>query len=114
MKIRQGFVSNSSSSSFIIGCKGKPTKKKLLDFLEVGKSSPLYPFAEEMAGFIADNCQSEKDYFGRWGDPDDECEGYKELKEQGLDVYFCSASSDACDTVEQSLYNMNIDNRGKS
>jgi len=52
MKIRQGFVSNSSSSSFIIGVKGDLTEEKLMKAFNVPKDSPMYVFAEEIASLM--------------------------------------------------------------
>ena len=50
MKLRIGFISNSSSSSFvIISKKGELTAKKLVKAFDVGKTSPLYDLAIEMA-----------------------------------------------------------------
>jgi hypothetical protein len=108
-------VSNSSSSSFIIGCRGKVTKTKVMELLGVNKSSPLYPFAEDMAKFIADNAESAEDRASRYGDcdEDDGDSDYKFLKEKGFNIYYCRASNDG-DAIEQALYNINIDNRDKS
>ncbi len=51
MKIRNGFVSNSSSSSFWIAAK-ELSEEKILEAFKVPKSSPLRPLAEEMAHFF--------------------------------------------------------------
>jgi len=66
MKIRNGFISNSSSSSFIIGVKGKDLKSVLKEKLFV----PVHPFSfllEEIIDTISVCCRyytysSEKDY----------------------------------------------------
>ena len=50
MKIRNGFVSNSSSSSFLIISKnGKLTKDMLMKSFGVEKGAVLYNFAKNMA-----------------------------------------------------------------
>ena len=50
MKIRSGFVSNSSSSSFVIVSKsGKLTVDKLMDAFEINAASPLYSLVKQMA-----------------------------------------------------------------
>ena len=52
MKIRNGFVSNSSSSSFTIWYKGELTKENIIKALGVDKDNPLYFFAEDLAEYI--------------------------------------------------------------
>lgn len=54
MKIRNGFVSNSSSSSFIIGYKGnKPTIEDMTKKFGVVKGSPFYSVAKKIAQFLS-------------------------------------------------------------
>lgn len=49
MKIRSGFVSNSSSSSFVVFWKGDITKERILEQLGVQEGSFFYSFAKEVA-----------------------------------------------------------------
>ena len=58
MKIRNGFVSNSSSSSFIIAFKGKLSEYTLLKAFGVPNESPLHIVAQEMAKCLLGNCSS--------------------------------------------------------
>jgi len=58
MKIRNGFVSNSSSSSFIIGVKAGTTIEEIqvliLKYLQVPTTSPLYPYVCQLANELTD------------------------------------------------------------
>lgn len=61
MKTRNGFVSNSSSSSFIVIMKnGKElSKETLLEVFDVKKTSPLYSFAKDLSEWIISNLTEE-------------------------------------------------------
>jgi len=61
MKTRNGFVSNSSSSSFVVIMKnGKElSKETLLEVFDVKKTSPLYSFAKDLTDWIIDNLEEE-------------------------------------------------------
>jgi hypothetical protein len=48
MKIRSGFVSNSSSTSFLVISQGALTKKKLRELMGVEKGSPLTPLFDQL------------------------------------------------------------------
>jgi hypothetical protein len=67
MKTRNGFVSNSSSSSFIVIMKNRKelSKEYLLETFGVNEKSPLYGFAEDLANWIVNNVelQSIKDLY---------------------------------------------------
>lgn len=73
MKIRDGFVSNSSSSSFVVTMKNgeKMTKETLLKAFDVKETSPLFGFANELSNWIISNVKEKniegiyEDYVGR-------------------------------------------------
>lgn len=55
MKLRNGFVSNSSSSSFIVATNNEITKEYLLKLFKLEDGNPLYPIAKQLATFIAES-----------------------------------------------------------
>jgi hypothetical protein len=57
MKTRQGFVSNSSSSSFIIATREKLTKKNLDKIFRVPETGIFKNIAKEMATIFFDNAE---------------------------------------------------------
>jgi len=83
MKIRNGFVSNSSSSSFVIVSKnGKLTKEKIMKALDVSEKSPLYSIAEDITKTILyAEKQSPEEYKDMWVWSDDEDSNEKFKKE---------------------------------
>lgn len=60
MKVRQGFVSNSSSSSFILMMKGdwKELSKKMSEYLKISKESPVYSLGAECVEILNKNSES--------------------------------------------------------
>lgn len=57
MKVRIGFVTNSSSTNFVVGIKDSLTKEKVLKALGINDTSPLFPLANDVAQFIVDEAE---------------------------------------------------------
>lgn len=55
MKARIGFVSNSSSSSYLIWCKGELTRERLLEALGAPSDGIMRKLAEDIADFVLAN-----------------------------------------------------------
>jgi hypothetical protein len=106
MKVRYSFVSNSSSSSFVIGCKTKPTRDMLLKVLNVDKESPLYTFAVDVSKCLANvEEKTMKDIVEDWGDvPKD----FENIFTKGMKLWMGDASSDADDPAEIALVDLGI------
>ena len=58
MKLRTGFVSNSSSSSFVIWYKDDLTKENLIKAMGVDKNNPLYFFADDLSDYVISESKS--------------------------------------------------------
>ncbi|MCK9416303.1 hypothetical protein M0Q97_06565 [Candidatus Dojkabacteria bacterium] len=113
MKIRNGFVSNSSSSSFMIISKnGELTTNILMKSFKIDKESPLYNVAKDIAkdlkslsrkytkdDFLKEFANSEKDL------EEDYPSLYEIYKKIDYHIYYAM-----CDDVDYPLlYNLNID-----
>lgn len=113
MKIRNGFVSNSSSSSFIIGCSGDLTKEKLLEALKVPFESPLYGFVGTVADYIVTNAKkfSKQGYLewvgmegvDGWDIPKD----IQDIFNKGMTLYIGDASNDG-DYLENMICGLDL------
>lgn len=112
MKIRNGFVSNSSSSSFIVAAKSEEDLNADVTF-----NINLAEFLDRYRDPI-DNETDLRDYFkdvyyyiDREEDIDDD-ETFKECLakiKEGKKIYFLSCESDSGDPTEQALYAMGLE-----
>ncbi len=84
MKIRNGFISNSSSSSFVIMSKEKLTKEKLIELFGVPKKSMIYDLCKDIASCLLNSTNKE-------------CSSYDEFVAYMCDDY-------GCDTIEDIGY----------
>lgn len=103
MKIRDGFVTNSSSTNFMIICKEELTEEYLLKKLGFKKDSRMNPFGRELAReiiygtsrglrwFEIDEITYDKilEIFGK-----NSAKKYKKLVKKGYKVYLGYTSSD--------------------
>ncbi len=130
MKIRNGFVSNSSSSSFLIVMKKNKelSEDLLIETFKVNSTSPLFGFSKDLANFLIDwseECTITKmydDYIGSYGsdgittdkmidelvdDMSIDRDMLELLKDEKIKVYEVQASSDGDNPIESYLYESN-------
>ena len=114
MKIRKGFVSNSSSSSFVIGVRGKLTKKKIMKAFKIDNKSPLYSLAEKIADVLRSTTSYTKGEYleDQWYDEESDLKDIeKKIFDKGFTFYSGSASDDGHGDggAESALCDMDLD-----
>ena len=107
MKIRNGFVSNSSSSSFIVvSKKGELTEEKIIKAFDVKEGTPLYTLSKGISSDMIRNSirYSRQDFIDEytWStmtdeefkeDYPEEYELFEKSKSDGWNIYFGDADS---------------------
>ena len=109
MKIRQGFVSNSSSSSFIIAFKKGLTEKqiesKIVEKLKIPQDSPIFWLAGDIAKVFTNYQDID---FADYEEEEDYIKNIRKLESKGFVVYEGSASNDDYDVAENLVCDMEL------
>ena len=125
MKVRQGFVSNSSSSSFIVAVPSgaEVTTDSIMELFEIPQTSPVYGLNCSIAEFIARSVVKTDipDMLHNYGydsvaeAEEDGCCGELQVAvdyaSSGFDIYYLHASDDNGDGIETMLCNTELDIR---
>ena len=100
MKIKRDFITNSSSTSFLLAFKGEFSEKKLLVAFGIEEESPLCSVFKDL--FASMGRFLEEDFNLKKYDNEVLGEKLKELKKEGKKVYLGSFSSES-DLLESFL-----------
>ena len=103
-KTRSGFVSNSSSSSFIVAAKGEIDRDRIIEILGVPETSPLRSFAEEVADVLMTAQEMGFEELADWGDDGT----LAKLIKRGFTIYEGSASDEGTEAAEYALCFMTL------
>jgi len=116
MKIRNGFVSNSSSSSFILASKTALTKEQVSRAMGIPKDSLIAGIGDEVAQVVIDSANKvstwkayvDEAYDGNEAWVDKSSEKIKELLEKGWDVYCGEFSNSSNNILEMYLCDVDL------
>jgi len=118
MKIRNGFVSNSSSSSFLLASHSKLTKENLIKCFQVSKTSPLFPIVKKIIKIILDESKKytltnyvKEAYCVEENDVEEEIKNntiLKKIKKKGFKNIYLFYASDEGGGIEAALCEMEI------
>jgi hypothetical protein len=109
MKFRNGFVSNSSSSSFIITTREEISERALMDAFKIAPDTPLFSLTKQIVKYIVDNStkyDSLEAYKEELGYYDDEYppSSWKEAFDSSRHVYELRCSNEDGDAISEMLY----------
>jgi hypothetical protein len=88
MKVRTGFVSNSSSSSFTVISKKELTEEVIWEVIKVPENHPLYKMSKSICKCIIDQATSDTKYLKE--EADDGCSYSKNYLRKSMKVFMCT------------------------